>query len=62
VLLAVVFSRQPKQRKEDPMNEKRNKFEKWLNKHNHLMELIRTLIGVAVLVLQIYILIKITAI
>ena len=44
------------------MNDERNNFERWLDKHNHLMELIRTLIAVMVLVLQIYILIKITAI
>lgn len=43
------------------MKERRNKFERWLDKHNHLMELIRTLIAVAVLVLQIYILMKITS-
>jgi len=43
------------------MNKRRNKFERWLDKHNHTMELIRTVIAIAVLVLQIYILIKISA-
>lgn len=43
------------------MNERRNKFERWLDKHNHTMELIRTLIAIAVLILQIYILMKISS-
>jgi hypothetical protein len=43
------------------MNKRRNKFERWLDKHNHTMELIRTVIAIVVLVLQIYILIKISA-
>lgn len=43
------------------MNKRRNKFERWLDKHNHTMELIRTVIAITVLVLQIYILIKISA-
>jgi|ETNmetMinimDraft_33_1059910.scaffolds.fasta_scaffold265960_1 hypothetical protein len=37
----------------------RNKLERWLDKHNHFMELVRTLIATMVLVLQIYILINI---
>ncbi|MDC0480250.1 hypothetical protein OAN76_02080 [Candidatus Marinimicrobia bacterium] len=43
------------------MSERRNNFERWLDKHNHTMELIRTLIAIMVLVLQIYILIKISS-
>ena len=39
--------------------EKRNELERWLDKHNHLMELVRTLIAIMVLVLQIYILMNI---
>ncbi len=39
--------------------EKRNKLERWLDKHNHTMEMLRTLIAVLVLILQIYILINI---
>jgi len=37
----------------------RNKLERWLDKHNHTMEMLRTLIAVIVLILQIYILINI---
>ena len=40
-------------------NKKRNKLERWLDKHNHFMELVRTLIAIMVLVLQIYILMNI---
>lgn len=39
--------------------EKRNKLERWLDKHNHTMEMLRTLIAILVLVLQIYILMNI---
>jgi len=39
--------------------ERRNELEKWLDKHNHTMEMLRTLIAILVLVLQIYILINI---
>lgn len=39
--------------------ERRNELERWLDKHNHFMELVRTLIAIIVLVLQIYILINI---
>lgn len=35
------------------MNNKRGKVERWLDKHNHKMELIRTIIPLAVLILQI---------
>ena len=38
------------QKKEVNMSERRNIFERWLDKHNHTMELIRTLIAVIVLV------------
>ncbi len=37
----------------------RHKLERWLDKHNHTMEMVRTLIAVLVLILQIYILIHI---
>tara|TARA_B110000196_G_scaffold184995_1_gene158565 strand:+ start:2231 stop:2371 length:141 start_codon:yes stop_codon:yes gene_type:complete len=39
--------------------EKRNELERWLDKHNHFMELVRTLIAIMILVLQIYILMNI---
>ena len=39
----------------------RNKVERYLDRHNHFMELIRTLTGLTVLVLQVVILIKIFA-
>ena len=39
--------------------EKRNELERWLDKHNHFIELVRTLIAIMVIVLQIYILINI---
>ena len=38
---------------------KRNKFEKKLDEYNHTMELIRTILPVAIIVLQIIILVKI---
>ena len=41
------------------MSMQRNKFERKLDEYNHTMEFIRTLIPLAVLVLQIVILIKI---
>jgi len=37
---------------------KRNKLERKLDEYNHTMELIRTIVPIAVLVLQIYIIIK----
>jgi len=37
---------------------KRNKLEKKLDEYNHTMELIRTIVPIAVLVLQIYIIVK----
>jgi len=37
----------------------RNKFELWLDRHNHTMELMRTLIAFVVLAMQIIILMKI---
>jgi hypothetical protein len=39
--------------------EKRNKLEQWLDKHNHTMEMLRTCIAILVLILQIYILMNI---
>jgi len=41
------------------MKKKRNKFEKKLDEYNHTMELIRTILPVAIIVLQIIILVKI---
>jgi len=38
---------------------KRNKFEKKLDEYNHTMELVRTILPVAIIVLQIIILVKI---
>jgi len=37
---------------------KRNKLERKLDEYNHTMELIRTIVPIAVLILQIYIIIK----
>lgn len=39
---------------------KRNKLERKLDEYNHRMELIRTIIPIAVLVLQIFILVRLT--
>ena len=41
------------------MKNKRNKIEKWFNRHNHTMEFIRTLVAIIVLFLQLIILIRI---
>ena len=38
---------------------RRNKFEKKLDEYNHTMELIRTILPVAIIILQIIILVKI---
>ena len=38
---------------------KRNRFEKKLDEYNHTMELIRTILPVAIIILQIIILVKI---
>ena len=38
------------------MSKNRNKFETWLDKHNHTMELIRTVVAITVLILQVVIL------
>jgi hypothetical protein len=40
------------------LKKERNKFERKLNEYNHTMEFIRTIVPIAVLVLQIVILIK----
>ncbi|SVD11638.1 uncharacterized protein METZ01_LOCUS364492 [marine metagenome] len=40
------------------MEKKRNKIEQWLDRHNHLMELIRTMVATIVLILQVIILRK----
>jgi len=42
---------------ESPVS-KRHKLERYLDKYNHFMELIRTLTGLTVLILQIIILLK----
>ena len=42
------------------MNKKRNKLERKLDEYNHTMELIRTILPVAILVIQIIILVKLT--
>jgi len=39
---------------------KRNKLERKLDEYNHTMELIRTIVPIVVLVLQIFILVKLT--
>ena len=40
------------------MKNKRNKFERKLDEYNHTMELIRTIIPIAILFLQVVILVK----
>ena len=40
------------------MSKKRNRLEHWLDRHNHTMEFIRTLVAITVLLLQIVILIR----
>ena len=40
------------------MSKKRNRIERWLDRHNHTMEFIRTLVVITVLLLQIVILIR----
>ena len=42
-------------------NKKRNKIERWLDRHNHLMELLRTLFGLTTIGLQLYIIYKLTS-
>ena len=42
------------------MKNKRNRLERKLDEYNHTMELIRTIIPVAILILQVIILVKIT--
>jgi|TARA_B100001964_G_scaffold15084_2_gene15649 heme/copper-type cytochrome/quinol oxidase subunit 2 len=37
---------------------KRNKFERKLDEYNHIMELIRTIIPIAILILQVVILLR----
>jgi len=37
---------------------KRNKFERKLDEYNHTMELVRTIIPIAILILQVVILVK----
>ena len=41
------------------MKKERNKIEIWLNRYNHIMELIRTLAAITVLILQVIILYRI---
>jgi len=40
------------------MKNRRNKLERKLDEYNHTMELIRTIVPIAVLVIQIFILVK----
>ena len=40
------------------MSNKRNRIERWLDRHNHTMEFIRTLVAITVLLLQVVILIR----
>jgi len=40
------------------MKKKRNKFERKLDEYNHTMELVRTIIPIAILILQVVILVK----
>jgi heme/copper-type cytochrome/quinol oxidase subunit 2 len=41
-------------------DKKRNKFERKLDEYNHTMEFIRTIIPIAILVLQVIILVRLT--
>ena len=34
------------------MSKNQNKIERWLNRHNHTMEFIRTLVAITILLLQ----------
>tara|TARA_B100000424_G_scaffold271283_1_gene273380 strand:- start:2806 stop:2979 length:174 start_codon:yes stop_codon:yes gene_type:complete len=43
-----------------PYPTKRNKIEIWLDKYNHIMEFIRTLLAVTTVLLQLYIITKLT--
>ncbi len=43
------------------MAEARNRLERWLDKHNHTMELMRTVVAFVVLILQIVILVRLLA-
>ena len=40
------------------MSKNRNKIERWLNRHNHTMEFIRTLVAITIFLLQIVILMR----
>ena len=42
------------------MKKRRNKLERKLDEYNHTMELIRTILPVAILVIQVIILVKLT--
>ena len=42
------------------MKKKRNRLERKLDEYNHTMELIRTILPVAILVIQVIILVKLT--
>ena len=42
------------------MGGKRNKIERWLDRHNHLMEFMRTLLAITTVLLQLYIIMKLT--
>ncbi len=47
-----------KHRKQYKKFRRRNKLENYLDRYNHIMELIRTLLGVTAVILQIYIIFK----
>ena len=40
------------------MGKKRNKIERWLDRHNHLMEFMRTVLAITTVLLQVYIISK----
>lgn len=42
------------------MSKNRNKLERWLDRYNHIMELMRTLLAVTTIALQLYIISKLT--
>ncbi len=49
---------QVKKKKYYPPKKKRNALERWVDKYNHTLELVRTITGITLLVLQLLVLYK----
>jgi len=49
---------QVKKKKYYPPKKNRNSFERWVDRYNHTLELVRTITGILVLVLQLIVLYK----